>query len=148
MESAPPYTKEPNGAAERSGGGTNDKSQNDAYISQDTKLFNYFRNQERLTHAESAKISHGAFGASLQGQPLDDNKSKSAPKPRKCLCGEMEEFKNCPYINEKSSPIGWKGDQTIQNTVDEKIKSNPKLKHLVKIREETKKGDSFEVGGS
>ena len=108
-----------------------------------SKLLNYFRNQERLTHAESAKASHGAFAASLQGQSLEDNQSNSALKPRRCLCGELEEFKDCPYINEKSRPEGWTGNAATQRSVDEKIQSNPRLTEVVKrIRDDAKGKDS------
>jgi hypothetical protein len=45
--------------------------------------------------ATQASTSKGAFEATFNGQNKDGEKSKS---PRKCLCGELHKFINCPYL--------------------------------------------------
>ena len=103
---------------------------NDTDLPGFSEFLNYFRNQERLTKAESMKISTGAFAATFQGQPLNNvtnntNDSSSNSFQKKWLCGAVERWKDCLYINKSIRPKDWIPDAATQNSVEEKIKKLP-----------------------
>ena len=56
------------------------------------------------TQKESA--SYSTFAATLQGQPAEEEKKKEKKKGKKslCLCGEIHQFKDCPYLIESNWP--------------------------------------------
>lgn len=114
------------------------------------ELVELFRNQQRLTSAQSGKLnsaSHSAF-ASFQGQSLPEDSSPSSSKPapatgkskepwKPCICGIVHWFRQCPYILEAVRPKGWKPDPKIQKVFDDKLKSNGHYRSLVaKLRTE------------
>jgi hypothetical protein len=54
--------------------------------------------------ATQASTSKGAFEATFNGQNKDGEKSKSI---RKCLCGKLHKFIDCPYLFTEVRKPGW-----------------------------------------
>ncbi|RYP55920.1 hypothetical protein DL769_010019 [Monosporascus sp. CRB-8-3] len=93
------------------------------------------------------QMSQGAFSATLNGEtPSQTRPPQSAPNNnrsntqngnrhpnRKCLCGIVHTFKECPYICPKARPNGWTEDPEDRKKVDERIaNSTEALKTTVK----------------
>jgi hypothetical protein len=107
------------------------------------KMIEYFRNDRRILNAQKG-ASHGAFGASYQGKPLDGNADESKSnsntkpsgndrKPKHCLCGKEHPFKDCYYLVESIRPKDWKPDPAIQKQVEEKAKEgSPRMKAAIR----------------
>jgi hypothetical protein len=56
----------------------------------------------------------GAFEATFNGQNKDGEKLKA---PRKCLCGELHKFIDCPYLFIE----GWSPKQEVEKKVKEAL---------------------------
>ena len=96
------------------------------------QLLEHFRNHIRIENAENAQMTHGAFGASFQGQQLDkkeDEKKEKEYKP--CLCGKKHRFKTCWYLIEILRPAEWKPDPEIEKQIKEKLEKSSKLRDII-----------------
>src|SRR4051812_33326379 len=91
-------------------------------------LIEDFRNHRRLAQAASSakpSPSHSAF-ATFQG---DSDNSK---KERKCLCGEMHQFKRCPYLVEHLRATNWEPDPQVSKQIEDALQRSPKLRGMIK----------------
>ncbi|KAE8440293.1 hypothetical protein EG329_009893, partial [Mollisiaceae sp. DMI_Dod_QoI] len=57
-----------------------------------------------------------------------------------CLCKEIHQYEDCPYIMENKRGPNWKGKPEIQKMVDEQIERNPRVKgKITHLRREAQK---------
>jgi hypothetical protein len=111
-----------------------------------------YRNEVEMT-LKNARIA-GQANATLQGKTQDQaSQSGHSPgqsghnhgsghcpghgdekfKGRKCVCGEMHLFKECPYIVTSARKSGWTENPTVREEIRQKIKKNPR--YLTAIRQ-------------
>ncbi|RYO83029.1 hypothetical protein DL764_009516 [Monosporascus ibericus] len=120
------------------------------------KLVERFRSHMRLRRAQGVtaeQLSRGAFGVTLNGEtPNQTGPSQNAPSNnnnsnrnnnkndhsnKRCICGAIHLFKECPYIGPKNRPNGWTEDPKIRKKVDECIANGtPGFKNLMKKLQE------------
>lgn len=92
---------------------------------------------------EQRGASHGAFTATFQGQGQNTSNSQTetenqrATFSKKCVCGEIHRFRDCPYLIESKRPTGWTPKLDLQRKIDERIQKSKKLRELI---ERAKKG--------
>ena len=78
----------------------------------------------------------GCLAATFQEKSIDP-KGKYAESDarfsrfKECLCGQEDQFQECPYLIESLRPKDWTPDPDIQKQIEEKISTNPKLKTKV-----------------
>src|SRR5271156_4223279 len=77
-------------------------------------LIEYFRNNRRLSTAQRRRGMHGAFNASFQGEPLENEEKKDFKKRNNCVCGAVHLFRDCQYLIESLRTKDWTPDQRIQ----------------------------------
>jgi hypothetical protein len=111
-----------------------------------------YRNEVEMT-LKNARIA-GHANATLQGKTQDQAESGHCPgsghnhgsghcpghgdekfKGRKCVCGEVHLFKECPYLVTSARKPGWTENPTIREEIRQKIKKNPR--YLTAIRQIT-----------
>ena len=72
----------------------------------------------------------GAFKATFNGQNKDGEKSKSI---KKCLCGELYKFIDCPYLFIEVCKLGWNPKQEVEKKVTEAlVKAYNRIKAALK----------------
>lgn len=101
---------------------------------QPLELFKITRKYRVRVEEESKPVRGHAHAATLQGAPQPEapdqhqNQSSSTSRPkhegRKCLCGEVHLFKDCPYIHTSARKSDWKENKKTRNDMRHKIKEN------------------------
>lgn len=98
------------------------------YDAQILTIIEKFRHHMRMKDARKGKstVSNSAFAtdkgtSSFRGQ-------EQVPRP--CLCGKIEWFSDCPYLNESKRSADWEPDPAIQKKVNEALQ-NPVRKSQV-----------------
>jgi hypothetical protein len=102
-----------------------------------------YRNEVEMT-LKNARID-GQANAILQGKTQDQAESGHSHgsghcpghgddkfKGRKCVCGEVHLFKECPYIVTSARKPGWTENSTVRDEIRQKIKKN--LRYLTAIK--------------
>lgn len=76
----------------------------------------------REYQSESSQLlSQGAFSVTFQGKEIE----------RKCLCGDIHHFKDCPYLIKANRRPDWQPNPKIKQEIDEKLRSNEKLQKII-----------------
>jgi hypothetical protein len=78
-------------------------------------------------------------GQSKASQPEDgqskEEKERAIFKDKKCVCGVVHLFRDCPYIVSTGRQSGWKEDKVIRNDIRQKIQKN--IRFFVAIKKLT-----------
>ena len=101
---------------------------------QPLELFETTRKYRVRVEEESKPVRGHAHATTLQGAPQPEapdqhqNQSSFTSRPkhegRKCLCGEVHLFKDCPYIHTSARRSGWKENKKTRDDMRHKIKEN------------------------
>lgn len=100
------------------------------------QILDEFRKNQRVVKARKGNIQYSAYatfkGESLPVQKQEDRSGSTRRRPSlDCLCGQKHYWKDCPYLVENKHPQGWQPDQVIQNSITQKLESNPSLRAKV-----------------
>jgi hypothetical protein len=108
-----------------------------------------YRNEVEMTLKNARNGGHNqANAATLQGKTQDQAESGHSHgsghcpghgdekfKGRKCVCGEVHLFRECPYIVTSARKPGWTENSAVREEIRQKIKKNPR--YLTAIRQIT-----------
>src|SRR5205085_3835800 len=93
------------------------------------EIIQKFREYQTESPERRSTATHSIFSATFQGIGID----------RECLCGVIHRFKECPYPIETKRTSGWKPDPKVEQKIEEKLRTNPRLKGIIdRLRQETK----------
>jgi hypothetical protein len=106
-----------------------------------------YRNEVEMTLKNARNGGHNQANATLQGKTPDQadqsghnhHGSGHCPghgdekfKGRKCVCGEVHLFKECPYIVTSARKSGWTENSTVREEIRQKIMKNPRFLTAIK----------------
>ncbi len=101
------------------------------------KTTRYYRNACEAYLKDEMSVRGHANAATLQGKIPDqsdqntkDNRSKKGA--RKCVCGEIHEFDECPYIVSSARTSDWTEDKKIVDQIKQKLQEKPWLLRVIK----------------
>jgi hypothetical protein len=76
-------------------------------------------------------------GQKAEEKPLDNKSSDDKFKGRKCVCGEVHLFKECPYIVTAARKPGWKENAKTLNEARQRILKNARFRTAIKAITDT-----------
>jgi hypothetical protein len=93
-------------------------------------------------NAAIESTSRYSNAATLHGQkaeekPLDNKSLDDKFKGRKCVCGEVHLFKECPYIVTAVRKPGWKENAKTLNDARQRILKNARFRTAIKVITDT-----------
>jgi hypothetical protein len=81
--------------------------------------------------------NHGSGHCLESGHCLGSGHGDDKFKGRKCVCGEVHLFKECPYIVTSARKSGWTENSTIREELRQRIRKNARfliiIKHIIDI---------------
>jgi hypothetical protein len=83
---------------------------------------------DQLGHGTGSGSGHNHESGHCPGSGHGDDKFKG----RKCVCGEVHLFKECPYIVTSARKPGWTENPAVRQEIRQKIKKNPRYLTAIK----------------